>query len=154
MTAERYVLGGRAFVPLTLNTLLHKLTVGEHIEAAGLAEPTLLPTEGLEAFTQRLIGSLMRSRRALQLVGCFLLPEDRTPAEWTPAMADETADFLGKLSDPADHQEFDSILAGLVLRFLESGVMSLMISRSSSPSTKAPFVGPNADSASGANSPI
>jgi hypothetical protein len=60
----------------------------------------------------------------LNLLGGILIFAEREDLDWTPAMAAETAAFLGSLTEPGDKQLVLSQVASLVAGFFEAGLTS------------------------------
>ena len=87
---------------------------------------------------------MIRNGAVLKLLGCLLVPEELVrkrsrfavgrraePAElWTPAIGEETAEFLGGLREPKDKTKIQALVLSLLLSFFESGVVSLWTSES------------------------
>lgn len=125
-------LGGRAFRVVKVSTVEHDVWMMGKTAAAGMQQVTMLPGETPESFATRLTGEFARSGLVLVLLGGALIPAELEDLEWSPAVAAQTAAFLGGLTDPADKQLVLAQVASLVAGFFETGLMSCMTSRNSS----------------------
>ena len=72
------------------------------------------------------------SGRIFKVLGGLFLPEGISSLDWTPQVAEETASFLKKISDPQDKLEIQRQVISLLIDFFQSGLASLTISRNSS----------------------
>ena len=125
-------LGGRTFREIGESTLEHDLWFLGQRDRAGLTRLEMLQGETPEEFAERFTGELAGSGAALLMLGALIVPGDVRNEGWTPALAEDTARFLGKLSDPKDKLQVQGMLAGLVLRFFRAGSPSSRTSPSSS----------------------
>jgi len=123
-------LGGRKLRAIKTSTVAHDVWMMARVADAGIRQVTMLPGETPEAFATRLTGELASSGQVLNLLGGILIFEDREDLDWTPAMAAETAAFLGSLTEPADKQMVLSQVASLVAGFFEAGLTSFTTSPS------------------------
>ena len=147
--AERHKLGGRTFVVVRESTVEQDYTFLAMIRDAGVAELTMDPEEEPEGFARRILEAVIRSGAVLKLLGCLLVPEELVPKRsrftigrrpepgemWTPEIAGETAEFLGRLHDPADKTKVQALVLSLLLSFFESGIVSLWTMGTSSDET-------------------
>ena len=126
-------LGGRHFAALSLDhrTVRWQLHVDRLIGESGIDR--ILPTQDEEsqAYLMRLHTAVMRSGKACELLGCFLLPMGKGEADWTPAMAAETAAWIEALDTEADIQEVYRLGLEFVLGFFGHRLRSLGSSLSS-----------------------
>lgn len=131
---QTILLGGREFTALDMGarTVRWQLHVDRLIGESGIDR--ILPAQGEEenSYLLRLHAAVMRSGRACELLGCFLLPEGATEQDWTPAMATATATYLEGLATDADIAEVYSLGLEFVLGFFGRQLRSLTSSLSSS----------------------
>lgn len=135
---EKHVLGGRTFLTIRESTVEQDFRFIALIKRARIDEITLEPGESPGAFARRLLEAAVESAAILELLGCLLVPEeaaprDRDPGEaWTREMAEETARFLGGLKKPEDKAKVHGLVLSLIIPFVESGIVSLRTSTTSS----------------------
>ena len=136
---ERLSLGGRTFhaVPAGRGPLVQDLELLRHLERAGLDRLALDPGETAPAYAERLLHTLIASPHVLALLGCLITPEGVAPEDWTPKTGQETADFLGRLSDEEDKAEVRRLLVSVLIPFLERASASWLASRSGSEAAAA-----------------
>jgi hypothetical protein len=132
--ADEVLIGGRRF----LQVPSEDLTVGQHLHyerlvaAAGFRDLPSGPGESPEAYGQRLLAEMLRHGDVLlQLIGTVLIPHGRTPKEWTPDMARETALFLSTLPGEENLRQIHQLVAVLYLDFFGHGLASSKSSTSS-----------------------
>ena len=136
--AEKHTLGGRTFLTIRESTVEQDFRFIALIKRARIDEITLEPGESPGAFARRLLEAAVESAAILELLGCLLVPEeaaprDRDPGEaWTREMAEETARFLGGLKKPEDKAKVQGLVLSLIIPFVESGIVSLRTSTTSS----------------------
>ena len=78
------------------------------------------------------LGEVISSGRIFPILGGLFLPEKISSLDWTPEVAEETAAFLKKVSDPEDKAQIQRQVISLLISFFQSGLASLTISRKSS----------------------
>lgn len=132
MAAETHALGGRLFREPARSTIAHDAWVMDRIRATGMERLKREPDESWEDFGVRLTETVLSSGHALDLLAGLLVPADVGDLQWTPAIAKETAAFLGELSDPADKEAVHILIGKLVAGFFVEGVLSESLSRVSS----------------------
>lgn len=143
---KKHILGGRTFLTVKESTVEQDFRFLALVKQARLDEIIFEPGESPEAFARRLLEAAVESEAILELLGCLLVPEEaaprgRDPGEaWTLGMAEETARFLGRLRKPEDKDEIRGLVLSLLIPFVESGIVSLRTSTTSSdgavPSTR------------------
>jgi hypothetical protein len=126
-------LGGRLFSPVNMDrrTVLWQTYVDRLVGDSGIDKVLPSPTESAEAYTVRLHGAVMRSGKAPELLGCFLLPLGKTERDWSPAMAAETARFLEQCDTEEDVQQVYLLGMEFVLGFFGRQLRSLQSSLNS-----------------------
>ena len=136
--SEKYVLGGRVFLPVSESTVEQDFRFLALVKQARVDEITMTQSESPEDFARRLLETTIESGVILDLLGCLLIPEDRAPQDrdpgeaWTRQMGDETARFLGGLRTPKDKAEVRGLVLTLLVSFFDSGIVSLWTSKMSS----------------------
>lgn len=138
-------LGGRRFKRLEGSTVKHDFWLMSQARSVGLDRIKIesRKPEVLEAALGDVIDRCIMSGKALILLAGLLLPEDMSPREWTPAVAEEIAEFLSLLTDPSDKNAIRPLVASMLSGFFMSGLASLQISPASSSETEAAEVEPD-----------
>lgn len=136
---EQHVLGGQAFTVIGESTIEHDYTFFGICQAAGISSPKLEPGETPGDFAVRLLGDILGSGRALDLLGCILIPEGTSSEEWTKELCQETASFLGGLTSAADKKAINNLTLSALIDFFESGLASSIASLRSSMSESDPI---------------
>jgi len=135
---EKHVLGGRTFLAIKESTVEQDFLFLALVKRARLDEVVLEPGESPEDFARRLLEAAVESGAILEILACLLVPEEaaqrgRDPGEaWAREMAEETARFLGGLRKPEDKDKIRSLVLSLLIPFVESGIVSLRTSMTSS----------------------
>ena len=135
---EKHVLGGRTFLTIKESTVEQDFLFLALVKRARLDDVVLEPGESPEDFARRLLEAAVESGAILEILACLLVPEEaaqrgRDPGEaWTRETADETARFLGGLKKPEDKDKIRSLVLSLLIPFVESGIVSLRTSMTSS----------------------
>lgn len=129
MEAETITLGGREFRPVVGATIEHDYWLMGHIRRAGIDRCALEEGESPDDYALRLMREVINSGEAFTLLGGTLIPADKKVTDWTPAIAQETAEFLKRLTDPNDKQKLNGCTASLLAGFFSSGLASLETSR-------------------------
>lgn len=127
-----HLLGGRRFSVIGESTVEHDLTFMGLLRKAGLDMPTLREGELPKDFATRLLGDLLGSGKACELLGCLLIPEGVESEDWTPELGQETAEHIGHLTSAADKQKVNQLILSALVDFFESGLASLAATRASS----------------------
>jgi hypothetical protein len=139
------MLGGRSFTRVPVLSVARDEAFMDLVAVAGIQQPEILPGEELKAYSERIFLELQRARVIRPMVACLIVPTG-VPA-WTPAVADETTQFLGTLDGEDDKQRYYALVAELLLPFYRSGLASWARSRASGSSS------PDNGNASPASSP-
>ena len=129
---EKIGIGGRTFVPVRNSTIEHDFWLMAHIRGAGLDRIAIGEGEAPDDFAVRLLGEVIDSGRIFPILGGLFLPEGTSSLDWTPEVAEETAAFLKRISEPQDKLEIQKQVINLLVDFFQSGLASLRISRKSS----------------------
>lgn len=135
---EKHVLGGRTFLTIKESTVEQDFLFLALVKRARLDEVVLEPGESPEDFARRLLEAAVESGAILEILACLLVPEQaaprgRDPGEaWTREMAEETARFVGGLKKPEDKDKIKGLVLSLLIPFVESGIVSLRTSMTSS----------------------
>jgi hypothetical protein len=138
------MLGGRGFIRTTTLSVSRDEAFMELVITAGIHEPDPLPGEELKAYSERILCDLVQAKVVRPMLACLIVPLD-TPV-WTPAIADETVQFLGTLDDDADKERYYALVAEMLLPFYRSGLASWARSRGSGGRTPASGSAPSASS--------
>lgn len=134
---EGHELGGRHFALVGDSTIEQDLIILSLIRKAGLDEVMLEEGETPQAFALRILDVAIQSGAVMELLGCLLIPEDRTagamePGDaWTPEIGQETSRFIAELRDPADKAKVKALILSLLVSFFDRGIASLWSSRTS-----------------------
>ena len=131
--SERIHLGGQEFVPIGESTVEHDNMFWRLQEKSGLRLVVLEPHEDAEAFARRLLQQLMGNEAFFELLGCLIVPANKTSLDWTPEMMRETAELVKKLHAPEDKARVHSLALSVVIDFFAEGLTCLESFRSSSP---------------------
>jgi hypothetical protein len=123
------VLGGRGFIRSDRLSVARDEAFMDLVLSAGVQEPDIQPGEDPKAYGERLFRALHEAQVIRPMLACLIVPLD-TP-EWTPAIADETAQFLGELDDPTDKARCYALVAELLCPFYKAGLASWARSRTS-----------------------
>ena len=160
--AHAHVIGGRTFIQVREPTVEQDYRCIAFVMRAGVDRLTLGPDESPVEFVDRIVRGVLAGGDALQMIACLLVPEDaiRAGAEpedaWTPAIAEETARFIGKLKSGEDKAKVRLLLSSLLLGFFETGIVSLWTSKTSSgpaiPAATPPETSPGATGTGAASS--
>jgi hypothetical protein len=126
------VMGGRTFRPIGESTVEHDFRFMALLRDLGLDDPHRLSSETPAQFAVRLLNDLMASGRALEALGYLLIPEGVESEDWTVAVGQETAAFLGQLSKPGDKAQVRALTLSFLIDFFERGLGSWALSPSSS----------------------
>lgn len=155
-TPERWVLGGRTFLPIENITVQQEFTANSLISRINLTP--MREVESYDSYARRLMDSLSESAAVLAVIGCLFVPEDavqpgQDPGQaWTPAIARQTADFVAHLTDPADRASVRAYAVGMAKGFFQHEIASPEISLSSSRRGKRWGRRPRASTGSGPTS--
>jgi len=129
--ADKYAIGGRAFVPITESTVEHDLYFHGLAGRAGLRFEKH-EHESAADFGERVLEETIQSGKALELVGCLIVPEEVGVDDWTPEEARKTAAFIGKLRGEEDKARVRALILSLLMDFFRCGLASIWTSPKSS----------------------
>lgn len=129
----KHVLGGRAFRSIGESTIQHDYTFMGMVREAGLDRPTLEPGETPQDFAARLLGEILSSGRAFDLLGVLLIPEGMEDTDWTPELGEETAAHLAHLTEPDDKAKVNGLVLSTLIDFFQTGLASYLSLIQSSP---------------------
>ena len=130
-------LGGRKFVAVTGSTIEHDYWLMDMVRRAGLDQivvPSDTSTDSIEEFMRELLSRCISDGRVFLLMGGLIMPEGKQGHEWTVGMAQETADFIKRLTKPEDKAAVQTHVVSMLLGFFQNGLVSLLTSRKSSTS--------------------
>lgn len=133
---EKHVLGGRTFVSVTESTVEHDLHFHGLAGRAGLRFEKG-EHESAADFAARILEEVVQSGKALELLGCLLVPEEIGVAGWSPEEARKTAAFIGQLRGEEDKARVRALILSLLMDFFRCGLASIWTSRRSSRSRPA-----------------
>lgn len=130
---SKIILAGKEFHTVTNATFEHDTYVMRKLGRTGL-EFEMKEGETPEQFAARLSFELMAHELLFDLIGGFIMPADKTGAEWTPEIAKETAKHCKALTDEDDKRAIRAQVVSMVTGFFVSGLVSILIfPKSSSP---------------------
>ena len=139
-------IGGRRWREVVSNTIEHDFWVLQQTQEAGIELYTKKGEDPGE-FAARLLREVIASGKAFLLVGAFLVPAELTDQDWSPAVAQQTGEFMRKLEGADDKQIIQGAIISLLLGFFEAGLRS----SNNSPIVSSPFVERSAKPAPPAN---
>lgn len=140
---ERHVLGERAFLTVQDSSVEQDFIFLGLVKDAGIDDVTMTEGEGPEEFARRILEATVKGGRALELLGCLLVPEKSIPKRrwghkkvspgevWTPELAKETAEHIGSLRSREDKAKVNALVLSLLLSFFSTGIVSLWTSETS-----------------------
>jgi len=133
---EQIVLGGRAFRRLAPLSVAADEEFLRLALTAGIQEPDPKPGEALGDYSERIVRRLLKTKTLRPLLACTIVPVG--DGKWTPALATETAAFLGELDEPRDKERLWTLVAELLVPFFSRAVSSWRASLPSGEPTPAP----------------
>ena len=145
-TREIITIGGRRWREVVSNTIEHDFWVLQQTQEAGIGLYTKKGEDPGE-FAARLLREVIASGKAFLLVGAFLIPAELTDQDWSPALAQQTGEFMRKLEGADDKQIIQGAIISLLLGFFEAGLRS----SNNSPIVSSPLEGRSARPAQPAN---
>jgi len=152
-TQEVISLGGRRFFRLTKgSTVEHDLWLMKRTTASGLIDAKMWSGETPESYAQRLLSMAIEGGVVLEMLGGLLLPEGLLPEEWTPQMGEETARFLGAITDDREKSLVNQLVLSILIDFFAIGLLSSARSRSSFGNEEKPANPTSDDTANGVES--
>jgi hypothetical protein len=125
-------IGGRQFKAVTQSTLRHDYLTQAQILKAGLHRLEMLAEETADEFALRVMRKAALDGEIFLLLGHLLMPVEREGKEWTPQMAEQTAEFLGNVTEPKDKAVLKAQIGSVLSSFFANGLSSLSVSLSSS----------------------
>ncbi len=129
---DTLTLGGRDFRPCVNSTLQHDIFTMNHIHASDVLNISMPEGSTGEDYAVEMLMRVATYEKFNELLGCLLIPADKTSSDWTPALCRTTGAFLASLTSPEDKTELNAVIAGLLSGFFQEGRVSLRISRKSS----------------------
>lgn len=120
-------LGGRAFSIVNYDAInvLNEHYVMKFMRETGLDSAVPKATgESDDEYLLRLQGRLVDTLRLPELLAGYLLPLGKTEADWSLAMAADTAKFIGALSSAEDRAEVHRLGMSIVFDFFRAGLDS------------------------------
>jgi hypothetical protein len=127
---ETIVIAGRAFKGAKNSTMEHDVFVQGMIAKAKLGRLEMLAGETPDDFALRIYRRVAFSSDVFLLLGSILFPADLPAAEWTPQIAEDTAQFLRKLTDEQDKKIVQGQIIGAIMGFFQKGLAYSVISPS------------------------
>ena len=122
---ETFEIGGRKFQPAGEGTARKDMYTMRQIAACGVNAIRQLDGEAEEQYICRLYVTACQTGDVFLLLGSLITPEGLDPLKWTEAMAVETANFLGRLTEPEDKHKLRILLASALMPFFVAGRRSL-----------------------------
>lgn len=133
---QKIVIEGRAFEQIKNGTFTHDIWVTRKVREAGLADAALREGESHDEFIERLATIAWESGAVLEILGGMMMPAGIDPKEWTPALAAQTAEFFGNVTDEASKRELRMKIGGILAFFFVSALSSSPTSTKSSATAK------------------
>lgn len=135
-------IGGRLFQPMNLRARTFRADAAQArlLSELRLDDVGLAPQEGepMPDYVVRLNARLLATDRIPELLAHYLLPMGKTETDWSPAMAAETAAFLGAVQDEESRRLIWELAAEFVFFFLRSNLLRHAIFLSSSSDAETP----------------
>lgn len=149
--AETLSLGGREYERIEIGPVRQDLFVMMQARHAGLTDAQYREGETLEAYSERLLASILSSGRALLLIGGLVVEKGKKPTDWDEEMAHRTAGHLGSIVDLDEKKKLYAEIASTIVGFFAHGLGSWIASRRSSGNAGEPEkqTAASADTASG-----
>jgi len=128
--AKPFDLGRRTFRNIERSTIQQDYWLMDRLSEAGIID--LQPADGEDTITysRRLMKSLIRDGQGFRIIGGLIVPADLGDMDWSPEVADATAEHLKQLTDPGDKQVVHGMLATAYLRFFQDGLLLLELTKS------------------------
>lgn len=115
---------GKRFVPLVNGTFAHDIWLTRKIREAGLANIAIDEDETPDHFIERIAIVAHESGLSLQLLGALLLPDGVETRDWTPELAESTAQFFGNVTDPEGKRVLRTQIASALFYFFATALAS------------------------------
>lgn len=115
---------GKRFVTLQNGTFAHDIWLTKKIREAGLANVKIEDGETEDQFIDRIAKTAYESGEALSMLGGLLIPAGIDPREWSPELAQHTAEFFGNVTDPQSKQVLRTQIASALFYFFLSALAS------------------------------
>jgi hypothetical protein len=115
---------GKRFVPLRNGTFAHDIWLTRKIREAGLSNISIGDGETPDQFIERIAIVAHESGISLQLLGGLLLPEGVEERNWTPELAESTAQFFGNVTDPEGKRILRTQIASALFYFFANALAS------------------------------
>lgn len=129
--SEKYTIGGRTFLSVTESTVEHDLYFHALAGRAGLRFEKH-EHESAGDFAARVLEEVVQSGKALELLGCLMVPEEVGVEGWNPDEARKTAAFIGQLRGEEDKALVRALILSLLMDFFRCGLASIWTSPRSS----------------------
>lgn len=141
---QRVTLGGRAFrvIDFDARNVRNDHYLQKHLRASGLDRVLPAEDESSAAYLVRLQAALLDSGVAVDLIAGYLLPDGVSEAQWTPALAADTAAHIGACTAAADRECVEDLALQAVFGFFRQGLARLARFQSSL-ATLAPTPSPS-----------
>jgi len=120
---EPLKLGGQTFRHIELSTIEQDYWLMARVREAGLTDFSKYEGEGEDDFSNRLMDGLINGGQGFQIIGGLILPVETKDMDWTPELAEKTADHLRKLTDPGEKQVVHGMIATAFVRFFQDGLL-------------------------------
>lgn len=125
-------LGGRAFHAIGESNMAHDLRTMALLREVGIDRVGRGPEETDEGYATRVLLDVVGSGKALDLLGCLLIPEGTDSRAWTPRLGDDTAAHLAGVSDPREKLQIQALILSALVDFFQLGLASSPIFATSS----------------------
>jgi|1185.fasta_scaffold41111_2 hypothetical protein len=128
---ETLTIGGRQFKLVKDTNLRHDILTQciFHDLHRHSSSVQMLEGETPEEFAVRILRKVAQDGEIFLLLGHVLMPAEREGKEWTPQMAEETAEFLGSVVDDGDKLIVHQHIAAVFIGLFTNGLSSVMIRR-------------------------
>lgn len=132
---------GRVLKPVKNATFEHDIYAMQVVSRSGLQQLHPIDGEDDDSFVSRLAVKAWESGAAIDLMAALLMPVEMEPAAWTPAGAQQLADFFRKVTDPESKRLLRMRIGAILFGFF---VNALSFSKTSGKSLTPSQVGQGA----------
>lgn len=121
---QRVALGTRIYRVLRAKKAKHELWMSGTCYKAGLYDLRRHQGETNQQFAARLHGELSASGAGYRVLGGLIIQEHLEDKDWTPEIAEETAQFVGELEGEDDLETIRCLMRSFLIGFFSSGMAS------------------------------
>lgn len=121
---EFITISGIKFRSVMQSTMEHDMWMMAKLRKAGLDELAVKPDETVNDYAVRLLHEVIASGEAMLLLGGLLIPNTQGDLEWTPQLAEKSAEILRAVSDPVEKSVIHSAIISMLSGFFVLGIGS------------------------------